>query len=119
MSQTGKIQLVLSPQAERYVRRDAPVEVRRMAARGALPLAPVELATVLFALLHDPDDQVKVEAERSLAGLPLADEKPEEVENWIQQRMTLHRAVPSEHLQHRGDGLWLDGVVHCRPAAVP
>ena len=49
MSQTGKIQLVLSPQAERYVRRDAPVEVRRMAARGALPLAPVELATVLFA----------------------------------------------------------------------
>ncbi len=70
MSQTGKIQLVLSPQAERYVRRDAPVEVRRMAARGALPLPPVELATVLFALLHDPDDEVKVEAERSLAGLP-------------------------------------------------
>jgi hypothetical protein len=70
VSQTGKIQLVLSPQAERYVRRDAPVEVRRMAARGALPLAPVELATVLFALLHDPDDEVKVEAERSLAGLP-------------------------------------------------
>jgi hypothetical protein len=70
VSQTGRIQLVLSPQAERYVRRDAPVEVRRMAARGALPLAPVELATVLFALLHDPDDEVKVEAERSLAGLP-------------------------------------------------
>jgi len=70
VSQTGKIQLVLSPQAERYVRRDAPVEVRRMAARGALPFAPVELATVLFALLHDPDDEVKVEAERSLAGLP-------------------------------------------------
>jgi hypothetical protein len=70
VSQTAKIQLVLSPQAERYVRRDAPVEVRRMAARGALPLAPVELATVLFALLHDPDDEVKVEAERSLAGLP-------------------------------------------------
>ncbi len=70
MSETGKIQLVLSPQAERYARRDAPLEVRRMAARGALPLAPVELATVLFALLHDPDDEVKVEAERSLAGLP-------------------------------------------------
>jgi hypothetical protein len=70
VSQTGKIQLVLSPQAERYVRRDAPVEVRRMAARGALPLAPVELATVLFALLHDPDDEVKIEAERSLGALP-------------------------------------------------
>ena len=32
-----KIRLTVSPQAERYVRRDGPVEVRRMAARGALP----------------------------------------------------------------------------------
>ncbi|HEY7687719.1 MAG TPA: PAS domain S-box protein [Dongiaceae bacterium] len=52
---------------------------------------------------------------RSLAGLPLADEKPEEVENWIQQRMTLHRAVPSEHLQHRGDDRWFQVVE--RPTA--
>jgi hypothetical protein len=65
-----KIQLTLSPQAEKYVRRDAPVEVRRMAARGALPLPPLELATVLFALLHDPDDQVKARARESLEGLP-------------------------------------------------
>src|SRR5262249_22849261 len=50
-----KIQLKLSPQAEKSARRDAPLEVRRMAARGALPLPPLELATVLFALMHDPD----------------------------------------------------------------
>jgi hypothetical protein len=65
-----KIQLTVSPQAERYVRRDAPLEVRRLAAGGALPLPPVELATVLFVLLHDSDDEVKSRARNSLEGLP-------------------------------------------------
>jgi hypothetical protein len=65
-----KIRLTVSPQAERYVRRDGPVEVRRMAARGALPLPPVELATVLFVLLHDPDDETKTRARESLDSLP-------------------------------------------------
>ena len=41
-----------------------------MAARGALPLEPIELATVLFALSHDPDAEVKSRALESLAGLP-------------------------------------------------
>jgi hypothetical protein len=70
MASSGKIRLSLSPQAEKYVRRDAPVEVRRMAARGALPLEPLELATVLFALLHDPDAEVKTRAAESLEQLP-------------------------------------------------
>jgi hypothetical protein len=65
-----KIKLTLSPEAERYVRRDAPADVRRMAARGALPLPPSELATVLFALSHDPDAEVKETARESLEGLP-------------------------------------------------
>jgi hypothetical protein len=66
----AKIKLTLSAQAERYARRDAPVEVRRLAANGALPLPPVELATVLFALTHDPDDEVKTRARESLESLP-------------------------------------------------
>jgi hypothetical protein len=70
LSPAAKIKLTLSPQAEKYARRDAPVEARRMAARGALPLEPVELATVLFALLHDPDGEVKTRAEESLNNLP-------------------------------------------------
>ncbi|UCE86494.1 MAG: hypothetical protein JSU66_01795 [Deltaproteobacteria bacterium] len=65
-----KIRLTLSAQAERYARRDAPVGVRRMAARGALPLPPIELATVLFVLLHDPDTEVKTRARESLENLP-------------------------------------------------
>ena len=68
--QRQKIKLTLSPQAEKYARRDAPIEARRMAARGALPLEPIELATVLFALLHDPEAEIKQTAQESLAGLP-------------------------------------------------
>lgn len=68
--QPQRIRLQLSEQAERYARRDAPVEARRMAARGALPLPPVELVTVLFVLLHDPDVEVKSRARESLEGLP-------------------------------------------------
>ncbi len=67
---SSKIRLTLSPQAEKYVRRDAPVEARRMAARGALPLEPIELATVLFALQHDSDQEVKDRARESLEQLP-------------------------------------------------
>ncbi|MCG8592321.1 MAG: hypothetical protein MJE66_23760 [Proteobacteria bacterium] len=68
--QPKKIRLKLSPQAEKVVRKDAPVEVRRMAAGGAVPLPPVELATVLFVLLHDPESEVKERAKQSLEGLP-------------------------------------------------
>jgi hypothetical protein len=65
-----KIRLRLSPQAERYVQRDAPREVRLMASKGALPLPPIELATVLFALMHDPDSEVNSTARDSLENLP-------------------------------------------------
>jgi hypothetical protein len=65
-----QIRLALSPQAQRYAQRDAPLEVRLMAARGALPFPPLELATVLFALLHDPEAEVKATAAASLESLP-------------------------------------------------
>jgi hypothetical protein len=65
-----RVKLTLSPQAEKYARRDAPIEARRMAARGALPLEAIDLATVLFALSHDPDADVKSTARDSLESLP-------------------------------------------------
>jgi hypothetical protein len=70
LSEAQTIRLELSREAEKYVRADAPVEVRRMAASGALPLQPVELATVLFALVHDSDLEVKTRAKASLEKLP-------------------------------------------------
>ena len=65
-----KIRLELSAEAERYVRRDAPLDVRRLAAGGALPLPPTELVTVLFVLAHDEDGGVKQRAQESLEKLP-------------------------------------------------
>ena len=65
-----KIRLTLSGQAKRYARSDAPLEARLMAARGAVPLPPLDLATVLFALLHDPETEVKETAAASLQELP-------------------------------------------------
>ncbi len=70
MAETRKITLQLSPQARKYAGRDAPLDARRMAARGALPFPPAELATVLFALVHDEDPGVKGSARESLEGLP-------------------------------------------------
>lgn len=70
MAEKRKIRLTLSPEAERYVRRDAPVEVRALAAAGALPLPPVELVTVLFVLCHDPEARVKDRARQSFERLP-------------------------------------------------
>ena len=70
MSGKHKIRLVLSPEAERYVRRDAPLDVRLLAASGALPLPPVELLTVLFVLAHDAEAPVKERAQKSIERLP-------------------------------------------------
>ena len=69
-SEPRKVHLKLSPLAQRYARRDAPRDARLMAARGAPPLPPVDLATVLFVLMHDPDPEVKSVARESLEGLP-------------------------------------------------
>ena len=69
-SSVQTVKLRLSPQAEKYARRDAALEVRQMAARGALPLDPIELSTVLFVLTSDPEPEVKETARRSLESLP-------------------------------------------------
>jgi hypothetical protein len=66
----SKIRLILSPTAEKYARRDAPLKVRKLAARGTLPLEPLDLATLLFALCHDPEQEVRIEARETLAKLP-------------------------------------------------
>ena len=65
-----QIHLELSEEAQRYVRADAAVDVRMMAAGGALPLPPVELVTVLFVLANDRESEVKERARQSLEGLP-------------------------------------------------
>ena len=69
-SSPRKVTLNLSAQAEKYARADTPLDARKMAARGALPLEPIELATVLFVLASDSDVEVKETARASLEKLP-------------------------------------------------
>ncbi|MFL2937311.1 MAG: hypothetical protein ACJZ7Z_11335 [Myxococcota bacterium] len=67
-----KIQLTLSPQAARYAHPDAPLERRRMAAHGTLPLEAADLVHGLFVLAHDTDADVCITARKTLEGLPQA-----------------------------------------------
>lgn len=65
-----RIQLTLSPPAARYAHPDAPIERRRMAARGTLPLEAPDLVHGLFVLAHDPDADVRITAKKTLRDLP-------------------------------------------------
>jgi hypothetical protein len=66
---SGSILDALGP-ARRFADPEAPLEARMLAARGALPLPPDRIASVLFALLFDPDPEVKARAQQSLEELP-------------------------------------------------
>jgi hypothetical protein len=65
----GSILRSLGP-ARRFADPEAPLEARMLAARGALPLPPEKIASVLFALSFDPDPEVKARALSSLEELP-------------------------------------------------
>ncbi|HXZ85635.1 MAG TPA: hypothetical protein VEI82_09115 [Myxococcota bacterium] len=54
----------------RFADPSGPVEARRMAASGALPLPPPQLVPVLCALSLDPDASVAEKAKASLRALP-------------------------------------------------
>ena len=56
--------------ARRFADPSEPLEGRLMAARGAVPLAPPQLVTVVYALTFDPEPEVKSAAEQTLDELP-------------------------------------------------
>jgi len=56
--------------ARRFADPSGPIEARKMAASGALPLPPPQLVAVLFALTLDPDASVSERATASLRALP-------------------------------------------------
>ncbi len=110
MAKPQRIRLALSQRAARYASPKAPVRARLLAARGALPLPPPELAAVLFALAHDPEPEVKDRARRSLEELP----EPVLV-------AALEGPTPAPVLSylarlHRGDGARLERIA-LNPAA--
>ena len=52
------------------MRRDAPFEEKIKAARGEIPLSPVELTLVLLFLMHDSDTEVRSAAITSVRTMP-------------------------------------------------
>jgi hypothetical protein len=57
-------------QARRFADPSASIDARMMAARGALPLPPDQIVSVLFVLTRDPDSGVQERATQSLGKLP-------------------------------------------------
>jgi hypothetical protein len=57
---------------QRILAGDAPLQLRQAAARGALPIARVDLSRLFVRLLDDPDAAVREAAQASLAAIPTA-----------------------------------------------
>jgi len=64
---------VVNPLVEQFRQGRVPRDLRLMAAQGALPLGPVDLADLLEFLLHDVDEEIRDSASASLLAVP-ADE---------------------------------------------
>lgn len=65
-----KVTLRISPGAAALLAGGTPREEKMKVVEGEVELPPPDLATVLFVLSHDPDEQVCGGARRRLAGLP-------------------------------------------------
>ncbi|HSF03052.1 MAG TPA: hypothetical protein VLA62_08575 [Solirubrobacterales bacterium] len=59
-----------NPLVDQFRRGGIPRDLRLMAAQGALPLKPVDLAELLVFLLADGDDEVRAAADATLRELP-------------------------------------------------
>ncbi|MGI9534060.1 MAG: hypothetical protein ACR2NW_03845 [Thermodesulfobacteriota bacterium] len=71
--QTTKIENILKSLPEglfEFVNPENSPEQRLMAAQGAIPLTPKDLAKILFCLTFDTDENIKNEATKSLNELP-------------------------------------------------
>jgi hypothetical protein len=67
---------VVNPLVEQFRQGRVPRDLRLMAAQGALPLGPVDLADLLEFLLHDVDEQIRDSASASLLAIPADEMRP-------------------------------------------
>lgn len=61
---------VPNPLVEQFRKGGVAKELRLMAAQGALPLGPVDLLELLHFLLSDAAEEIRGEAQKTLAGVP-------------------------------------------------
>jgi hypothetical protein len=67
---------VVNPLVEQFRQGRVPRDLRLMAAQGALPLGPVDLADLLEFLLHDVDEEIRESASASLLAVPTDEMRP-------------------------------------------
>ena len=63
----------VNPLVEQFRQGRVPRDLRLMAAQGALPLGPADLADLLEFLLHDVDEEIRDGASASLLGFAVGD----------------------------------------------
>lgn len=59
----------LAPASRKFVQPDTPPKMKKMAARGIIPMPPSDLVQVLFMLTFDPDEEIRQTARSAAAGL--------------------------------------------------
>ena len=67
---------VVNPLVEQFRQGRVPRDLRLMAAQGALPLGPIDLADLLGFLLHDVDEEIRECASASLLAIPADEMRP-------------------------------------------
>jgi hypothetical protein len=66
----------VNPLVEQFRQGRVPRDLRLMAAEGALPLGPADLADMLEFLLHDVDTEIREKASATLAAVPAGEMGP-------------------------------------------
>jgi hypothetical protein len=66
----------VNPLVEQFRQGRVPRDLRLMAAQGALPLGPADLADLLEFLLHDVDEEIRGSASASLLAVPADEMRP-------------------------------------------
>jgi hypothetical protein len=66
----------VNPLVEQFRQGRVPRDLRLMAAQGALPLGPADLADLLEFLLHDVDEEIRDGSSATLLAFPAADMQP-------------------------------------------
>jgi len=66
----------VNPLVEQFRQGRVPRDLRLMAAEGALPLGPADLADLLEFLLHDVDTEIRGKASATLAAVPADEMSP-------------------------------------------
>ena len=117
------VRIKVSPQVVRIVGKEAPRDLQLSAARGALPLAAIDLVTVFFFFCNSKDQELKNLARVTLRELPVSLLEPvttdpgvnPQILYFIAREMIQHQRLIEAILQNpsTGDETFLYCAKHC------